>query len=305
MLSCAPGNEEYVYAGGWGSRGPGDGQFESIVDIAVAPNGYVYVIDDCGHRLHRFTATGSFLSNQFFAAPPEGRFGTWVSGWPTAVAVAPGGSIYVADDANRRVERVRFTGSGSALREKNFIAFGENYLAGDIAVAHNGDVYTADMFSPFIDRYSSSGSRLGRWGPAVTGGLDDYEYGCSLSLAVAPDEKVYVVDVVNNYVAHFSPNGSPLGRWGKKGPGEAEFDSPHAIAVAPDGTVFVADTGNHRVQYFTADGSFLGSFGAFKVGKGQSYVPSSLAVAPDGTVYVGDDHTCRIQYFKVSPGPNR
>ena len=315
VLCCAPRSGEYVYVGGWGSRGSGDGQFESIVDIAVARNGDVYIVDDCGHRLHRFTATGSFLSNQFFAEPPEGRFGMWVSGWPVAVAVAPDGSIYIADDANGRIERIRFTGSGSALREKDFITLSENYIVGDIAVTPSGYIYIADMSSPFIDRYAPSGSRLGRWGPAVTGGLDNCEYECSLSLAVAADEKVYVVDVIDDYVAYFSANGSPLGRWGKEGSGEAEFNSPHAVAVGPDGTVFVADTGNHRVQYFTADGSFLGSFGAFESGKDHSDSPSSLAVAPDGTVYVGDDqvgrpsvgddHTCRIQYFKVYSGPNR
>jgi tripartite motif-containing protein 71 len=301
VLTCAPGSREYVCSGGWGSRGSGEGQFESVVDLAVGRDGDVYVIDDCGHRLHRFTATGSFLSNRFFPEPPEGRFGTWVFGWPTAVATAPDGSIYVADNANRRVERIRFTGSGAALRQKDIIAFNENYLVEDIAVAHDGDIYAADMFSPFIDRYSPSGSHFGRWGPVVTGGLSGAEYENSLSLAVAPDGKVYVVDVIGNHLTYFSPNGSPLGTWGRKGSGEGEFESPHAVSIAPDGTVFVADTGNHRIQYFTGVGSFLGSFGAFGAGKERSESPSSLAVAPDGTVYVGDDHTCRIQYFKVSP----
>jgi sugar lactone lactonase YvrE len=305
VLTCAPGNREYVCSGGWGSRGSGDGQFESIVDLAVARNGDVYIIDDCGHRLHRFTATGSFLSNQFFAEPPEGRFGIWVSGWPVAVTTAPDGSIYVADNANRRVERITFGASGMALRQKDIIVFNENYLVDDIVAAHDGGIYTAAMNSRFIDSYSPSGFRLGRWGPVVTGGFSGAEYESALSLAVAPDGNMYVVDSIDNYVIYFSPSGSRLGAWGRKGSGEGEFESPHAIAVATDGTVFVADTGNHRVQYFTANGSFLGSFGAFESGKGQFYGPSSLAVAPDGTVYVGDDHTCRIQYFKVSPVTNR
>jgi tripartite motif-containing protein 71 len=305
VLSCAPGSREYVYGGCWGSQGLGEGQFESVIDLAVGRNGDVYVIDDCGHRLHRFTATGSFLSAQSFTGPPEGRFGTWVFGWPAAVATAPDGSIYVADNANRRLERIRFTGSGAAIRQRDIVVFNENYLVEDITVAHDGDIYAVNTSSPFIDHYAPSGSRLGRWGPAVTGGLDELGYECSLSLAVAPDGNVYVVDLTDNCVTYFSSNGSLLGRWGKKGSGGGEFESPHAVSIAPDGTVFVADTGNHRIQYFTADGSFLGSFSAFGAGKGQPGSPSSLAVAPDGTVYVGDDRTCQIQYFKVSPVKNR
>ena len=37
------------------------GQFNSPSDVAVAPDGTVYVADPYNHRIHRFSATGEFL----------------------------------------------------------------------------------------------------------------------------------------------------------------------------------------------------------------------------------------------------
>src|SRR5262245_17891847 len=51
-------------AGGFGTHGTGDGQFDSPRDVAIGPNGNIYVADAGNNRVQAFTSTGSFLWQQ-------------------------------------------------------------------------------------------------------------------------------------------------------------------------------------------------------------------------------------------------
>ena len=52
---------DYVYEGQWGSEGSGSGQFDRPREVALAPNGNVYVIDTYNNRVQYFTPTGNFI----------------------------------------------------------------------------------------------------------------------------------------------------------------------------------------------------------------------------------------------------
>jgi DNA-binding beta-propeller fold protein YncE len=84
----------------WGSYGSGNGQFNMPFDIAVAPNGYVFVADYGNDRIQYFTASGSFLGKWGSTGSGPGQFrGPW------AVAFnADGSRLYVADNKNCRVQ---------------------------------------------------------------------------------------------------------------------------------------------------------------------------------------------------------
>jgi len=314
-----------TFLGKWGSEGSGNGQFKYPEGVAVAPDGAVYVADTGNHRIQVFrvqslgtstptpsspTPTSSplmptptqlpqpsippsYRAFQFAigAQAPIGQFYD-----PRSVAVAPDGTVYVADTYNHRIQR--FSASGAFLGTWGARGSGDGQFdrPHGVAVAPDGTVYVADTYNHRIQRFSADGTFLGKWGSEGSG---DGRFIRPEGIAVAPNGTVYVVDSGNHRIQRFSADGTFLGTWGTRGSSNRQFLSPSGIAVAPDGTVYVVDSGNHRIQYFSATGAFLGTWGAEGRGNGRFYDPRGVAVAPDGTVYVADTFNDRVQRFRA------
>jgi len=312
-----------TFLGKWGSEGSGNGQFKYPEGVAVAPDGAVYVADTGNHRIQVFrvqslgTSTPTPSSPTHTSSPPmptptqlpqpsippsyrafqfaigaQAPIGQFYD--PRSVAVAPDGTVYVADTYNHRIQR--FSASGAFLGTWGARGSGDGQFDSPhgVAVAPDGTVYVADTLNHRIQRFSADGTFLGKWGSEGSGdGRFEYPEG----VAVAPDGTVYVADDFR--IQHFSATGAFLGTWGSEGSGDGQSLYPSGIAVAPDGTIYVADSGNHRIQYFSATGAFLGTWGAEGRGNGQFYDPRGVAVAPDGTVYVADTFNDRVQRFRA------
>jgi eukaryotic-like serine/threonine-protein kinase len=84
----------------WGRQGAGPGEFDvSRVDnnagngdIAIAPEGRVYVADGSNHRVQVFSPDGEFLSQFGSFGTEPGQFGAIEE-----IVIAPDGSVYVRD----------------------------------------------------------------------------------------------------------------------------------------------------------------------------------------------------------------
>ncbi len=89
----------------WGSRGTGDGQFQTgdwgygPRGIAVGPQGYIYVADRYNHRIQKFAADGKF-------ACKWGSYGSGAEQFnePMGLAVDKYDYVVVADSRNYRTE---------------------------------------------------------------------------------------------------------------------------------------------------------------------------------------------------------
>ncbi|WP_051871060.1 clostripain-related cysteine peptidase [Chloroflexus sp. MS-G] len=304
------------------------GQFNIPSDVAVAPDGTVYVADQDSHRIHRFSATGEFLGGWGVYGYSDGQFYN-----PRSVAVAPDGTVYVADTGNHRIQR--FSASGTFLGAWGAQGYNDGQFSspGDVAVAPDGTVYVADTGNHRIQRFSADGTFLGTWGVSGSGNgqlsspsgiavasdgtiyvadsgnhriqrfsasgtfLTTWMAYGSNEVAVASDGTVYAADSWNNRILHFSATGAFLGTWGASGSGDGQFNKPSGMAVASNGTVYVADSDNRRIQQFSATGTFLGKWGAPDSSDGKFGSLSDVAVAPDGTVYVANSN--RIQRFSA------
>jgi hypothetical protein len=158
----------------------------------------------------------------------------------------------------------------------------------------NDDVYVVDKGNNRIQKFTSVGTYLTRWG---TSGSGDGQFLSPSGAAVDANLDVFVADSGNCRIQKFTNTGAYLTQWGTEGSGDGQFDHPSGVTVDNKGSVYVVDRGNHRIQKFTGSGTYLTQWGAFGSGDGQFDSPQGVAVDGDDNVYVVDTGNNRIQKF--------
>ena len=288
--------------------------FKSVADIAVGPDGSLYIVDTVDERLRKVSPDGTITNVAGTGerrAPPAyfGGFGMpwhgiygyprypWPAspppppappsqadggpaakaslGYPRGVALGTDGSLYIADSGFNRVRKIG--------------------PKGIITTIAGGD----------------RSGYFGDGGPAIRAGLSNPS-----DVAVGPDGNIYIADTDNHRIRKITANGiiTTVAGTGFEGyssggafPGlatQAMLRSPQEIAVADDGTIYIADTGNHRVRRVDPKGrittiagtpweGFAGDGGLAVMARLNE--PRGIAVAPDGAIYVADTGNNRIR----------
>jgi sugar lactone lactonase YvrE len=253
------------------------------------------------------------------------------------LAVAPDGTIYVADTGNHRV--LALTPDGKVARQwgtaTDTAGPGQFRLLGDVAVTPDGAVVTVDNDGD-LQIFTPQGEVKQRL-PGMTSngnGLD-----------VTPDGRIWVADTSNGRVAVFADGTLAREFRGATGEGPGHLNQPLDVAVAPDGAIYVVDlvarlvrldadgkptglwpsevgagTGvshlvlwhnqlvmtdperNHLVVLDPASGT-IRQVGAAGRNPGQFQLPTGIAVGPDGKLYVLDSGNGRIQVFNTLDSP--
>lgn len=134
------------------------GWFNYPIDVAVAPDGSVYVADGYNDRIQVFAADGRFLRKWGgpFAANLRGPFNGWFR-TPTAVAIGPRGAVFVADQENDRIQK--FTPEGRFLTAFGTAHRGPGYTETGVAVAPDGTVYTTNLIDERVEVWRARGGR--------------------------------------------------------------------------------------------------------------------------------------------------
>ncbi len=190
-----------------GGPGAEEGLFQGPRDVAVAPDGTLYVADTFNHRIQHLTPTGEVVNVWGGLTPPEAQplpVGTFREPW--GIAVGPDGRVYVADTWNHRIQV--FDAEGNFLTQWG--AFGQG------------------------------GNPYDLWGPR--------------DVVVDRDGYVIVSDTGNKRLLVFTPDGQFVEQIGGGGTGPGQFNEPVGLAIGPDGTLYVADTWNGRIQAFRSLG---------------------------------------------------
>jgi uncharacterized protein (TIGR03663 family) len=286
----------------FGSQGSGPGQFERPNGIAIGPDGYVYVADTGNHRIQKFTPDGQFVATwgqnsavETEAGLPQGFNEPW------GVAVAPDGSIYVADTWNHRVHKL--DAQGNLIHAWGlFGQYGTGDVAGqsafygprDIAIGPGDQVYVTDTGNKRVQVFNADGSFVFQWGGGgvLEGYLDE-----PVGIAFGPDDAVYVADTWNRRVQVFDPRGNYVRQWPIRGWEAGLVDEKPYLDVDADGYVYVTDPGHYRVLVFDNLGNFVLSFGQYGFDQQSFALPTGIAIADDGSIYVADSHGARVLVF--------
>jgi uncharacterized protein (TIGR03663 family) len=204
-----------------------------------------------------------YLANMI-QLPPQISFGVAGSepgafSAPRGIAVAPDGSLYVADSRNNRIEH--FSSQGQLIGvwgsygnvADNTAASGTFNEPWGVAVGPDGDVYVADTWNYRIQKFTPDGQFITMWGVSG-GGESPFAFYGPRGLAFDPSGNLYVADTGNNRIVIFTQDGEYVSQFGSIGMELGQLDEPVDIAVDSTGSVYVTDTWNQRVQVFAPTG---------------------------------------------------
>jgi sugar lactone lactonase YvrE len=180
---------------------------------------------------------------------------------PRGIALAPDGSIYVADAGNNRIEH--FAADGTFIN-----AWGSTGVTSDTQVAPNGTfnepwgvavdkdgyVYVADTWNYRIQKFTPDGQFVASWGSFGQGDQPDALYG-PRDIAFDSQGRLFVADTGNKRIVVFDPDGTYVTQFGSAGIDPGQFDENVGIAIDANDKIYVADTWNQRVQVLSLDSS--------------------------------------------------
>lgn len=148
----------------FGKRGTKPGEFNLPQDVAVAPDGTVYVVDGGNFRVQKFQSDGTLISVFGTIGRQGGQFSR-----PKEVAVDSHGNVYVVDAAFGNFQI--FTSQGQLLLavggRSDRDAPAKYMLPSGIAVDDDGRIYIVDQYFRKVDIYrpaslSPDGGSLGK-----------------------------------------------------------------------------------------------------------------------------------------------
>ncbi len=236
-----------------------------------------------------------------------GAVGEGVMRQPEALAIGPGGRVYVGDQLTHKVQM--FSASGRFEGQWGSFGTGPGQFGAVGGLASNaaGDVYLVDCGGDRIEEFTPQGRLLRSFGDRG-GGVGEFDFGAGNGPSEPPGggiavsaRYIFVSDTRNNRIERFNLDGGEARVIAPPGSRPGQVMHPNGLAVAPaqggaPETLYVADDGNDRVQALSASGRFLGAVARFPAQPSQFQNPFDVAVHGD-RVYVVDDNHGRIVVF--------
>ncbi len=324
-----------------GSGGPsGDVLLCDPMGLAIDDLGNVYVADRGrkwrGRVVWRFGVDG--LAE---VVAGTGRQGDAIEGLasevsfgkPEGLAVAPDGTLHVADAVRHAVYRIemdgrvtRVAGRGSAGDDGDGGMASEARLNRPAAIVFDsaGNLYIADVFNHRVRRVDRNGiittvARTGERGSSRAGSLaTETDLDTPWGIGIDFEDRLLVGDAENHRVLRLEHDGTLVtiagngrpGYSGDEGPAlDASFDAPQALFVDGNERIFIGDEHNHAVRVVEVDGTVSTLMGTGERGVAEFGAPArrsplndpeNVVVRPDGSVVITEGRNGRVLSIDAS-----
>jgi sugar lactone lactonase YvrE len=270
--------------------------FQNPADLEVDSNGNLFIADTVNHVIRKIDTQGNVT---VYAGNPDGVQGA-ANGLaaaasfyhPSDLAIAPDGTIYVADTLNHAIRKISASGIVSTLNSSSdrFIEVtpGQVVLAGDFRDGKLNEALFNEPSALVLDAkgnlyVSDSGNQLIRY--------IDLAAGTVSTVAGAP---ITAYDQNALYV---------VGDYADGPAASAKFDFPKGLALTADGSLVIADSLNHAIRLLS-NGKVSTVVGTLNASSGSNdgtetsarlERPTDVAVAANGDIYVADSYSNKIR----------
>ncbi len=240
----------------------GSGLFRRPHGLTIGPDEMLYCTDDSDHTVRKFTPDGRLLLTLGTSGRPSDTGATSVDfrtihrsagpfHFPTNVALAPGGEIYVADGyGNARIHKFSPEGKLILSWGQPGTEPGQFRIPHGVAVNSQGHVYVADRENSRIQVFSMSGEFLEQWSGIarpcqIAFDAQGIAYVAELGYRAGmwPGTTAPVPHATGGRVSAFTGTGELIARWGggehPTAPGD--FFAPHDLCLDSRGDVYVAE----------------------------------------------------------------
>lgn len=282
----------------WGSNGSGDGQFVTPRNLAVGPDGLIYVADSGNHRIQVFDKDGNFLLKFGSQGSQPGQLNE-----PWGLAVAKDGTVFVADTWNHRIQA--FSPTGQFLRAFGTFANVQHDAQAEpgafwgprgIAIDAEGNLYVTDTGNKRVEKFTPNGEFLQTWGG---GGIVPGSFEEPVGIDIDSQGNIYVADTWNRRIQKFDANFTPLAQWDVAGwESESVVNKPF-LAIGPQDRVFISDPEGYRVIAYDSNGQILVTWGQYGQDLASMALPVGLDFDSEGNLLLADSDNNRIMKFKV------
>ncbi len=324
-VSTIAGNGQRGFAEGFGRSA----QFNYPTELAIAPDGTIYVADTVNHRIRKIDRRGevSTYAGDGTDGYKDGPAAQAQFSRPSGLALAPDGTLYVADTVNHAIRRIRtdgrvetFSGSGAPGFVDGPGPSARFYFPASIVFDRAGNLYLADTVNHAIRKLDPQGhvSLVAgtRQEGFANGPPNVARFDTPVGIAIdATNQYLFVGDndnhqirrirLLDGYVTTYAGTGQ---RGFAEGDAlNARFYAPLGLVSEPNGAVFVADSINYRIRMINPLGQVISVAGGIRGNRdgfgnlAQFSGPASVQRGPRGDLYVADFSNHTIRKITIHP----
>ncbi|MEZ4517692.1 MAG: TIGR03663 family protein [Chloroflexota bacterium] len=265
-------------------------------NVAVAPDGEIYVADSGNNRVQVFDSNGQFLREWGSSGTNPGQFNE-----PWGLVV-DNEFVYVADTWNHRIQKFSREGdvvgvfgtsgapAGDGVDQGLGLFFGPRAIVflneNELAITDTGNhrIQVMDTDGNFLRQVGGLGSSPGQFNEPV-------------GLAVGSDGTLFVADTWNGRIQEFDASLQPLSEFRVDAWYGQSINNKPYLDVDSSGRLYVTDPEGYRVLIFSTDGEYLGRFGQYAADNTGFGLPNGITVDQSDQVFVVDSGNNRVLRF--------